>query len=653
MSRSTSKECPEATRPVARLSHVTLRYEGGINALDDLSLQIEAGEYVCVLGANGSGKSTLASVLCGLLAPDAGSVELAGQKVLTDGELDLEAYRRARRDLGLVFQNPDDQIVTSVVEDDVAFGPENLGLSPDEITRRVRRELHRVALDDYALADPTKLSGGQQQRVAIAGALAMEPALLVLDEPGALLDVRGRRSIMHVMRRLHEAGKTLVHITHFMDEALQADRVVVLSHGKIALEGTPAEVFARVDQLDPLGLEVPFPLRLGRMLRERGMDAPQTVSEQVLHDFVCDRLRSVAADGSVRSGVGAPLPGGTAPQPGGAAPLLRANAPQLRDNAAQPRDGESADAAPAVLASHVSYGYGNTTRDGAPRLALDDVSFRIAQGSSAAIVGQTGSGKSTLLRIVCALEQPDSGSVAIDGISTANKRERSLIYGHIGYVMQHPERQLFAETVHDDVAYGPRNLGLDADEVERRVADAMQVVGLPASKASASPFELSGGQKRLCAIAGVLAMRPRTLVLDEPTAGLDPRGRNQLRAVLGRIHDSGVTIVQVTHSMEDAARTDQVIVLNQSRVLMSGSPREVFAPAHAELLANSGLGLPHCLAFGESVEKDLRGDGAKGDTILGEPLTTAQLADAIAAATRTSMPSPNGAPAQGETNHGA
>ena len=276
-----------------RLSHVSLVYEGGVVALDDVSLEVARGERICVLGANGSGKSTLASVICGLLAPDAGAVELVGERVCSDGRPDLEAYRRARRNLGLVFQNPDDQIVTSVVEDDVAFGPENLGLPREEIAARVARELHRVALDDYAAADPSRLSGGQKQRVAIAGALAMEPDVLVLDEPGSLLDVRGRSAILRVMGRLAKAGTTLVHVTHFMEEAVEADRVIVLDRGRIVLEGTPDEVFAHGAELLELGLEVPFAARLSQRL-----GLPWTCSEKdvVKRRRAPGRARSVHGD---------------------------------------------------------------------------------------------------------------------------------------------------------------------------------------------------------------------------------------------------------------------------------------------------------------------------------------------------------------------
>lgn len=522
-----------------RLAHVTLRY-GDSLALDDVTLEVCRGERVCVLGANGSGKSTLASVICGLLAPDEGDVELAGHVVCTGGVPDLAAYRDARRQLGLVFQNPDDQIVTSVVADDVAFGPENLGVPRAQIAARVARELRRVAMEKYAHADPSRLSGGQRQRVCIAGALAMEPAVLVLDEPSSLLDVRGRAAIMRVMGRLAAAGATLVHVTHFMDEALAADRVIVMQHGRVALEGTPDEVFAtkNAQVIEALGLEMPFEARLTAALRQ------------------------AEADGKVAASVPASEP-------------------------------------PAILARDLGFSYGPGAR------ALDGVSLEVPVRATTAIVGQTGSGKSTLLRLLCGLEAADAGELTVCGINAATKRGRRQIRRAVGYVMQHPERQLFAQTVAEDVAFGPRNQGLSAAEVERRVAHALDLVGL-ANRRDASPFELSGGQQRLAAIAGVLAMEPELLVLDEPTAGLDPRGRARLRALMADLAAHGVTLLQVTHSMEDAARADHVVVLDQSHVLATGTPAEVFCPANESQLTAVGLGLPRPLAYAYEHALDAR-----------------------------------------------
>ncbi len=583
--------------PVASLSHVTLEYEGGVRALDDVSLDIARGERVCVVGANGSGKSTLASVICGLLAPDEGDVTLVGQRVLAGGRVDFAAYAKARRSLGLVFQNPDDQIVTSVVEEDVAFGPENLQVAPDEIGRRVARELHRVALEGYAKADPTRLSGGQRQRVAIAGALAMEPEVLVLDEPGALLDVRGRRSIMRVMGRLSQAGTTIVHVTHFMDEALEADRVIVMEHGHVALEGTPREVFSHGELLTSLKLSEPFCSRLAMRLSQLGLGVSWTCDSRELLDQVASLLETGGDGGEASTAKAAGDADGMGRGDGGSAPL-------------------------AIEASHVRYSYRSTDarEDSSP--ALDDVSLGVPEGTSCAIVGQTGSGKSTLLRLLCALEAPDSGSVVVHGIDTSRRRDRRRLHGRVGYVMQRPERQLFAETVLEDVAYGPSNLGLSRQEAEARAREALALVGLD-DREGLSPFELSGGQQRMCAIAGVLAMRPRTIVLDEPTAGLDPLGREELHAILRRVHGGGVTVVEVTHSMDDAALCERVVVLDRSHVVGQGTPRQVFAAGNEAALESAGLGIPRALAWA----RELARRGVKG---LGEPLSLEALAQAIA-----------------------
>ncbi len=621
-------------RPLLSLDHVTLRYEHGICALDDVSLDIAAGERICVLGPNGSGKSTLASVLCGLLAPDEGAVDLLGERVFGEQGIDFDAYRRVRRRLGLVFQNPDDQIVTSVVEEDVAFGPENLGVPSSQIGARVARELHRVALDRYAKADPNNLSGGQKQRVAIAGALAMEPEVLVLDEPGALLDVRGRRGIMRVMDQLHEAGTTVVHVTHFMEEALAADRVVVLAKGRLVLEGTPSEVFSHGDELTELGLEEPFCARLAEALRARGVDIPWTCDEDELLASLSHAPAAGTDPEDPREADCSTVSGGSE-DPSERSERIRSCQASSSNRSCRAGSSGSVPAAgaceSAIQATELSYSYGDTDAREARHPALDAVSFGIPRGSFTTIVGQTGSGKSTLLRLLCALETPDAGRLMVEGIDTSDRRRRRQLHGRIGYVMQHPERQLFAETVLEDVAYGPTNLRLPADEVERRCASALARVGLTGREQS-SPFHLSGGQQRLCALAGILAMEPDVLVLDEPMAGLDPHGRAQLRDIIASINAQGTTVIQVTHSMNDAATSQQVIVLNEGNLLMQGAPGEVFSADTFDVLHKSGLGLPDALGWALRLQE-------AGVTGLGSPLTLAALADTLAAgASQTAEP---------------
>lgn len=265
-------------------------YDGEHEVLHGVNLQIEEGSYVVILGHNGSGKSTLARTMNALIVPDAGSVSACGLS-----SADPDEQIEIRRHVGMVFQNPDNQMVTSIVADDVAFGPENLGIAQSEIVRRVDEALEAVAMTEYAQADPTELSGGQKQRVSIAGMLAMNPDVLVFDEPCAMLDPRGRRGVRRVMRNLNERGMTIVHITHFMEDALDADVVHVMDKGNIVLSGTPDEVFAHGDLLRSLGLEQPFAMKLAHALRARGIDVTDTARLPELEEQIC-RLAGIDAE---------------------------------------------------------------------------------------------------------------------------------------------------------------------------------------------------------------------------------------------------------------------------------------------------------------------------------------------------------------------
>lgn len=272
----------QGAEPAILFDGVTFSYEGERDVLDGIDFSIEPGTYVAVLGHNGSGKSTMARCINALLVPDQGTVRVMGLDTS-----DLDDQLEVRRSAGMVFQNPDNQMVTSIVADDVAFGPENLGIPQPEIVRRVDEALAAVAMTDYAQADPTELSGGQKQRVSIAGMLAMEPDILVFDEPCAMLDPRGRRGVRRVMRELNDKGMTIVHITHFMEDALEADVIHVMERGQIVLSGTPEEVFSHGDRLRALGLEQPFAMRLAKRLRDRGVDVPDTPRLEELEDALC------------------------------------------------------------------------------------------------------------------------------------------------------------------------------------------------------------------------------------------------------------------------------------------------------------------------------------------------------------------------------
>ncbi|MEG2260465.1 MAG: energy-coupling factor transporter ATPase [Raoultibacter sp.] len=254
--------------------HTAFTYDGETSVLSDINLHVAAGEFVCVLGGNGSGKSTLAKHINALLVPDAGRVVVMGSDTS-----DEECTYLIRSNAGMVFQNPDDQLVASLIENDVAFGPENLGVAPDELQRRVSAALEEVGLVGFDKKETSALSGGQKQRVAIAGVLAMNPKILILDEASAMLDPRGRKGLLRVCKTLHERGMTIVMITHFMEEAALADRVVVLDAGHIACVGTPEEVLTRTDLLTQLNLEVPFACKLSMALQAAGVAVPTQVDE--------------------------------------------------------------------------------------------------------------------------------------------------------------------------------------------------------------------------------------------------------------------------------------------------------------------------------------------------------------------------------------
>lgn len=262
---------------VIELDNVVFSYdrEGGKrNAVDGVSLSIEKGSFVCVLGHNGSGKSTLAKLIAQVLTPDSGKIKICGSDI---SELDEDESYKIRRRVGMVFQNPDNQIVASVVEEDVAFGPENLGIEPKEIRRRVDEALSRVGMSEYKKHSPSMLSGGQKQRVAIAGIIAMDPEIVIFDEATAMLDPVGRAEVIGVINDMRRRGVTVILITHYMDEAVSCDRVIVLSDGKIALDGSPREVFSKTGEIRAAGLNVPQIAELAERLRDKGYGIPDSV----------------------------------------------------------------------------------------------------------------------------------------------------------------------------------------------------------------------------------------------------------------------------------------------------------------------------------------------------------------------------------------
>lgn len=522
-----------------KAENLTFRYneESEINILDNINIEIHKGGFTAILGHNGSGKSTLAKHFNAINLPLGGKVYV--EKMDTSDEKLLYDIRQT---VGMVFQNPDNQIVATIVEEDIAFAPENMGVPPAEIRKRVDEALEAVGMTKYKKRAPHMLSGGQKQRVAIAGILAMEPAYIVLDEPTAMLDPIGRREVMSTLKRLNkEKNVTVVIITHNMDEAVLADRVVVMDKGHIILDDVPEKVFADVEKIKGIGLDVPQVTEFAYELRKKGFD--------IKNDIL-----------SVEQGVEA------------IKPLVKnGTVNRVADNV--PDRNESI-----IDVRNVSYEY--SPNGPFSKVAVKDVSLTVNKGDFVAIIGHTGSGKSTLLQMFNALVKPTGGEVFVNGKSITDKSTNLReIRTTVGLVFQYPEHQLFEETVRMDIAFSPRNMGLSDAEIDERVKLACEIAGVDEKWLEKSPFELSGGQKRRVAIAGVLAMQPKVLVLDEPTAGLDPMGKNKLLARIRRMHDEyGITIVLVSHDMEDVANcAERVIVLNDGEIFAEGTPLQVFS----------------------------------------------------------------------------
>ena len=592
----------------ATLLDVTFVHAKDVVALDHVSFSIPAGKRTCIVGANGSGKSTVASILSGLTAPDEGTVTFLGTTVVNDGQVDFEAYKTIRPQLGLVFQNPEDQIICSVVADDIAFGLENLQVPSDQITPLVEQQIELSTLTEFASENPQMLSGGQQQRVAISGALVMKPQILILDEPSAALDVVHRNNVMGLVEKLRAAGKTIVHVTHFMDEVVSADHVIALDDGRVAFEGTPEALFEQHELVECLHLEEPFAYQVAHALNNRGVVVCKSPSaERVLSELT--GLLATAAQGA-RSAGGAAGSCDDATVAGCDGAAVAAGCGDATGSVSE---------AAAVSVCDVTFSY--------QKPVLKNISVDVQKGSHVAVIGSTGSGKSTLARLICALDTPDSGSLCVAGLDTRQKQNRRKLHGIVGYVMQRPERQLFAQTVAEDVAFGPTNLGFSVCDVTSAVNAALELVGL-SHKADASPFELSGGQQRLCALAGVIAMHPKVLVLDEPTSGLDPYYCSELRKIINVILEDGCTVIELTHSMEDAAEADQIIVLHEGDLVFSGSPQQTFTHFSEAEFQELGLGIPHALAWAQRLSR------ATGIN-LGEPLTLSDLVDALVAALST------------------
>lgn len=552
--------------------NLKFRYDSDqpVYALDGVSTEVKRGEFVAVLGANGCGKSTLAKHFNAILLPESGKVYVEGMDTSDDSKLyDI------RQTVGMVFQNPDNQIIGNIVEEDVGFGPENLGVPTEDIWKRVDESLQAVGMTAYRHHSPNKLSGGQKQRVAIAGVMAMHPKCIVLDEPTAMLDPNGRKEVLKAVRELNKKeGVTVILITHYMEEVVFADDVYVMDRGQIVMHGVPREIFSRVDQLKKYRLDVPQVTLLAYELKEAGLAIPDGI-------LTIPELVEALSKPQIHVPEGWKLPEATA----------------------QKEEKELLQGKESLKLEHVGYTY--NPGSAYEMHALKDVNLEIPQGQFVGIIGHTGSGKSTLIQHFNGLIRPTEGHIYFEGQDIwADKFPLRGLRSQVGLVFQYPEHQLFETDVLTDVCFGPKNQNLPPEECEKRAKEALEHVGLDESYYAKSPFELSGGQKRRVAIAGVLAMNPKVLILDEPTAGLDPMGRDEILDQIASLHATrGITIILVSHSMEDIAKyVERIIVMNHGVKTFDDTPKKVFA--HYKELEAIGLAAPQITYIMHALEED-------------------------------------------------
>jgi len=509
-----------------QLTNVHFTYRNGETpALAGIDLAVSPAEFVVILGPSGAGKSTLCYTLNGLV-PKFMRGNLEGQVTIFGSPTAGERVSTLAERVGLVFQDFESQLFSTNVELEVAFAPENFGVDRAEIGRRVAECLATVGLTGLERREPATLSGGQKQRLAIASVLSLQPRMIVMDEPTTDLDPLGKEGVFQVSRRLRDQGLTMVIAEHETEEAAVADRVVVLHQGRVLAEGTPADVLTRADWLEALGVQ---PLGAAQLTARLGLPPALTVA---------DAAEQLAAAGYRVDLTALPTP---APEP---------NAPAIVE----------------VVGLEHRYPNGLT--------ALQGADLTIRQGEFVAVVGQNGSGKTTLVKHFNGLLMPTAGEVRVAGRPTAGQTVLEL--GRtVGYVFQNPDHQIFAETVADEVAFGPRNHGVAPDEVQERVAEALAAVGLTGREAD-DPFTLTKGERQRVAVASILATRPQVIVLDEPTTGLDYREQRQMMDLVRRLNEAGHTIICVTHTMwvvaEYACRT---IVVKDGRIWMDGPTRAV------------------------------------------------------------------------------
>ncbi len=547
---------PEQDGPAVEVLNLSFRYaEAAEPALRGLSLAQPRGSLRMLMGPTGAGKSTLCKCLDGVI-PELETGEISGEVRLLGRSIAGAQVHELAPLIGEVFQDFESQLLTTSAEAEVAFPLENLGLPPEQMGERVRQALEAVDAWELRRRDPESLSGGEKQRVALAAVLAMDPRVVVLDEPTTDLDPQGKAEFLAHCARLREQGTTLLLAEHETELARDADALTVLQGGAVAYDGPPAGLLSDPARCVELGLR---PLDMPALFAALGRaERPLTVEEAI------PELQGAACDEAVWERLlGAWIPG--------------------------PVPGPGARVGPVALSVR---GLGHTYPGGVE--ALKCVSFDVHEGEFVAVLGPNGSGKTTLAKHLNGLLRPTAGEVHVGDTDTRGASPAQLA-ARVGYVFQDPDNQVFADTVYEEVAFGPRNLGLTGDRLSDRVERALRTLGL-ADRRDADPFTLTKGERQQVALASVLAMRPQVIVVDEPTTGLDGPQQVAIMAALKALNELGHTILIITHCTWAAAEyAHRTILLDAGELAADAPTREVFGDP--ELMARTGQRAPEITAL--------------------------------------------------------
>ncbi len=531
-------------------------------AVKNMDFSARKGEIISILGKNGSGKSTFARHLNGLLAPDEGSVIIENNSrqgcfLRTDNENELVDIRK---EIGMIFQNPDNQMVGNTVAEDIGFGLENLGWRPRNIWERIYQILELTNMEDLRDRNVSHLSGGQKQRLAIASVMAMRPSCIVMDEATSMLDPENSKKVLDTLYQLNsDFGISIIMITHRVEETVNSDYIYVMENGNVALSGKPSDIYRKVDELEKLGVESLFQYKIAKDLNLDLSGYGDKILS--LEDVAREVNAKYSSDEKLREEI---------------------NRFSNRNNDVL------------ISAKNLFYNY----KDGNNEIeAVKDISFSIRRGEKLAIAGKTGSGKSTLLYMLNGLYRPQKGELSVCGFDVKNAKNLKTLRKKIGFVFQYPEHQLFGNTVLDDVMYGPMNFGMKKGEALEAAKRTLSLVGISEDYYEYSPFDLSGGQKKRVALAGILAYEPEILILDEPVCGLDPQAKKEFFNLINALNEEkNVTVIFVSHDMKDVYEVaHRLIVLDGGALVYDGDTGAVLE--NEEMAEKFGLDVPDAARF--------------------------------------------------------